>query len=365
MAIEYEHAVIHHLRKESKKPIEKPILRDATLNCESKAVRKLIDGVINLYGTKDNNAIFGTFAESPEEKGFFPASFEKFRSSNQSEQQFIDMTVTAMRSLQSKARDVNFASGGYILFASYTSDNKPFLLIAMIKQRDGIQLNDNLEPIGIQELDLNKLHQAARINIERYLLHGETQDIDEKEQLSYLSFVSPKTNQSASGYFIKALGCSGGVAASRATDTACREMANFFQSNSALTPKKRELKSAVFDYLRECAEEKQNATIGDLAALARRYFPATYSDDEKNELESALISELNSEDTQLPGEFRVHLATVNKHAKTKLKSSNWQLSFEKHSLGDDENAEIWFDKKNNRIVINELSDEIRRTLLEQ
>ncbi|AVJ56736.1 hypothetical protein C5610_10845 [Idiomarina sp. OT37-5b] len=61
MAVEHHHVVIHHLRKESKQRIQAPVIKEETLNCEAESVRKLVEGVINLYGTKDNNAIFGTF----------------------------------------------------------------------------------------------------------------------------------------------------------------------------------------------------------------------------------------------------------------------------------------------------------------
>ncbi|MGR7921573.1 nucleoid-associated protein [Zobellella denitrificans] len=364
MTIEYKHVVIHHLRKESKKPIQQPVIKENTLNSQSESVRKLVDGVMNLYGTKDNNAIFGTFANIQEERGSFPREFEKFRAGTQKEADFISLTKTAMRSLQNKARDVNFASGGYILFASYCTDNKPFLLIAMIKHRDGIQLNDDLEPVGIQELDLSKLHQAARVNVERYLSYEESEDED-KDKLSYLSFVSPRNNQSASGYFIKALGCSGGVAASRATDAACREMSNFFRKNKELKPNIKELKADVFTYLRECYDEKRAATISDLTALARKHFPANYDDDKRAEMERNLASYLNSDEAQVPNEFRVHLATINKHAKVKLNTANWQLQFEKHSFGTNENAEIWYDKANNRLVINNLTAEVKSAITDE
>lgn len=364
MTIEYKHVVIHHLRKEPKQPIQLPVIKRVTLNSESDSVRKLVEGVLNLYGTKDNNAIFGTFANTLEEKGFFPGKFEEFRQSRQIDTDFIALTETAMNSLQAKAGDVNFASGGYILFASYVSDNKPFLLVAMIKQREGIQLNDNLEPIGVKELDLSKLHQAARINIERYLAH-ENADKEDKEQFSYLSFVSPRSNQSASGYFIKALGCSGGVAASRATDTACKEMSKFFRSKPELKDKAPDLKADVFSYLRECYSEQRAATINDLTSVARKHLPADYDDEKRTLLEQELAEYLNSENVQLPKEFRVHLATINKHAKVKIKAANWQIQFEKHALGDDENAEIWFDKVNSRLVINNLSAEIKSAITDR
>ncbi|TAP34766.1 nucleoid-associated protein [Alteromonas sp. KUL42] len=317
--------------------------------------------VLCCYGTKDNNAIFGTFASTQEERGYFPGKFEKFRAGKQEKLDFIELTKTAMNSLQNKARDVNFASGGYILFASYVSDTKPFLLVAMIKQRAGIQLNEKLEPVGIQELDLSKLHKAARINVERYLQHEEAEEED-KDQFSYLSFVSPRTNQSASGYFIKALGCSGGVAASRATDSACKETAKFFRKNSELKANVKELKADVLSYLRECYDEKRAASINDLTGIARKHLPANYGDDKRNEMEKELAEHLNSKDVQVPNEFRVHLATINKHAKIKLKTANWQFQFEKHALGSTENAEIWYDKTNNRLVINNLTEETKSAI---
>lgn len=364
MAVEHNHVVIHHLRKESKQPIQPSVIKEETLDSNAESVRKLVEGVISLYGTKGNNAIFGTFANSMEERGFFPGAFEKFRQGTQSANDFISLTKTAMNSLQAKARDVNFASGGYILFASYHTDNKPFLLMAMIKQREGIQLNENLEPVGIQELDLNKLHQAARINIERYLEHEAAEGKD-KEQFSYLSFVSPRTNQSASGYFIKALGCSGGVAASRATDSACKEVAKFFRKKPELKAKVSVLKTDVISYLRECYEEQRASTINDLTAIARKHLPADYDDEKRDELEKELAEYLNSEDVQVPNEFRVHLATINKHARVKIKAPNWQIQFEKHALGNNENAEIWYDKPNSRLVINNLTAEMKSAITDE
>ncbi len=363
MSVEYHHVVIHHLRKEPKQQIQKPIIKDVTLNSDSESVHKLVDGVIKLYGTKDNNSIFGTFSDD-EDFGYFPANFESFRAGSQTEGDFISLTKVAMNSLQNKAGDVNFASGGYILFASYSMQGKPYFLVAMIKQREGLQLNDDLEPIGIQELDLNKLHQAARINIHRYLEH-EQADVDEKEQFSYLSFVSPRSNQSASGYFIKALGCSGGVASSRATDSAIVGMSDFFNKDKNLKIRVKELKAGVCSYLRDCCDEKRPATVTDLTGLARNFLPTGYSEEQRNKVEEDLASYLNSDDKQVPAEFRVHLATVNKKARVKLKTANWQVQFEKHSFGFDENAEVWYDKDNERLIFNNITNEMKSIFMDE
>lgn len=357
MTIELNHAVIHQLVKESKQRIQPSDIREELLDCSLESVQKLVDDVVKLYGTRDNNATFGTFAAAEEEPGRFPTAFETFRVEQQSPQAFLTLTKIAMQSLFNRARDVNFASGGYILFASYQSNQKAFFLVAMIKQREGLQLDENLVPVGITELDLNKLHQAARINVERYVEYSNATP-EERDELSYLSFVSPKANQSASGYFIKALGCSGGVAASAATNSAISGMGNFFNQRAELRQHKTEVKSDVFSYLRECITEKKTGSISDLVGIARRNLPAAYEEEERNRVANELAEYLNSEDVKVPAEFIVHAATVNKRAKIKLKTDNWQIQFEKHSVGRTEDAEIFFDRENSRLVINQLTPQV-------
>lgn len=43
-----------------------------------------------------------------------------------------------------------------------------FLPVAMVKERGGMVLSADLEPTEITEIDLSKLHQAARVNLDRY-----------------------------------------------------------------------------------------------------------------------------------------------------------------------------------------------------
>ncbi|EJR6406179.1 nucleoid-associated protein [Salmonella enterica] len=57
----------------------------------------------------------------------------------------------------------------------------------------------------LEQLDLTKINQAARINFDKFLKYQNSSVID-KQDLSYLSFISTTTQKTASGYFILALG---------------------------------------------------------------------------------------------------------------------------------------------------------------
>jgi nucleoid-associated protein len=106
------------------------------------------------------------------------------------------------------------ALAGRILFSLFDdAEAGPIFMIAMIKQKGGVVLNDDFIPIDIVEVDLSKLHQASQIRIDHFL---SDQKIDsavnhEDQDRNYLSFLSPKSSTHASGYFISALGCVIGI----------------------------------------------------------------------------------------------------------------------------------------------------------
>src|SRR3546814_20784090 len=78
------------------------------------------------------------------------------------------MSKVAMEELRGKASQESFATGGHVCFFVYRIRTSSFLLVAMVKERGGMVLSAALEPTEITEIDLSKLHQAARVNLDRY-----------------------------------------------------------------------------------------------------------------------------------------------------------------------------------------------------
>lgn len=351
MTLAINYAVIHELIKDRHKEIKKPNIREKVLSNKSPAVVSLVAGVHKIYGKKNNSAHYGVFDSNG---GRYPASFHNYWRQFNSEQDFIDLSKTVMSELQRLASGSGGASGGYILVSDYEVDSTRFLITAMLKKKNGITLSENLEPEELEEIDLNSLHQAARINYGKYQQYQNATD-DERLELNYLSFVSPSSSQSAAGYFIVALGCSAGTASAKATRLLVNESVKFFKENN-MGSERFDFKNKLLEYLDECVNQEKSAKLSEIGEIARTYFPAD-EEGKADVLYEKFYSSLNGEEIGIPVEFPVNKSSLQKYTHLKHKTDRWQLLFEKGTLGETVNSEIRFDRENSSLIINEIPKE--------
>jgi len=359
-------SIIHELNKEKKQkdnPQKAPsISKGQLLNVEALPVQSLVNSIMKIYGTKGNSSAQGTFDLSG---GFsFPHHLNQFLAGTYS---FSLFTEKAMQCLLNASRDINFATGGYLVFGHYTaesSDNSNMLLIAMVKKRDGITLN-NLIPETIQEVDLSKLHQAVRINITNYQQWKIEQDkkTEPNPINSYLSFVSPRNNKDASGYFVDAIGCTNAVLDKVATTNVISAVNNFFESNIALKKYKREAKEEIASNLYEISKlDPPECSIETIDAWVTAYIP----DELQEELAGTFCELANNEPYNVPAIFKPNSTVALNAMKLKLnaKEFGWSLNIERTILGKSSTDLIEFDKINNRLIINELPKSISNSIEE-
>ncbi|GAA0655798.1 nucleoid-associated protein [Rheinheimera tangshanensis] len=360
MGITIQKVIIHELIKEQHKPFEAVDKKTVVLPTDNAVVLKLVQGVADLYGRRNNSAHYGTFMTGIAAGKFPPSFYNYFDLVAPKDNDFIAVSHSAMDELERSARNIAAASGGYILAADYESEQGRFFLIAMLKKKAGIKLSDQLVPETVQELDLNSLHQAARINFDRFGQYKTAND-EEKSEINYLSFVSPSTNKSTAGYFIKALGCAKGTASAKATSLVLTESVDFFRGNPELKPARLKFKEDLTAYLSDCANSRKSATLSRVEAIARKYFP---QDDHQKaeELAEQLYARLNGEKNAIPNEFPVSKTVLNKHISIKHKTEKWDISFEVSALGVTSNADIQYDQKEARLVIRRLPAEMREKI---
>ena len=150
--------VIHELIKQPAKN-ERPeipaqvTLANELLDVSQPAAIKLVESIQSLYGTKGNSSSQGTFELDGSFQ--FPRRFSSFINNEISDESFLELTIHSMNIIRNKAADKNFSTGGYIVFAYYIQNNQPFVITAMVKKKDGIQLTD-LKPVTIQEVDIDE-----------------------------------------------------------------------------------------------------------------------------------------------------------------------------------------------------------------
>ena len=361
--IEINKVVIHELVKEQHKHIQKPNLRQEVLYAKSEPVQKLVDGIIALYGKRNNSAHYGVF-RNDRMSNVFPDAFGAYsKIDSPDDTSFMNLTRKAMDVLCDKAEGIMSSSGGYMLYVDYCNARKRYFLVAMIKQKEGITLSEKLEPEELTQLDLNRLHQAAKINFAK-LAEYTTADEKEQQELNYLSFVSPSASKAAAGYFITALGCSSGTASATATRTIITESTAFFRNDEELKKHQFDFKKDLMEYLAQQEDRKESVKLSEVEKIARKYMPAE-EPGQADELADRFISHLNSEECSVPVEFSVNKSVLVKHRQIRYKAHDWELNFERTALGETDDAGVHYDRDCNRIIINNLPNRIVEQIEEE
>lgn len=209
-----KNAVIHSLEKDAHDTMTTVRHARSALDVADRMVLQLARQLADLVGKDGNAVLWGQFAPANRE-GNFPGAVRTLMGEEFSTSAFMDLSVATMEELRGQAERKSGATGGHIFFGQYRNNGSEFLLVAMIKQKGAITLSEDLRPTEIKEIDMSKLHQAARINLARYGDHlsdgsdddGQRQNQDDNsEEKTYLCFVNRRGKEEVADYFVDALG---------------------------------------------------------------------------------------------------------------------------------------------------------------
>ncbi|WP_272670768.1 nucleoid-associated protein [Providencia sp. PROV147] len=365
--LEIKNVIIHEFIKEAKKPIDKNNLfnfRDDVLDPENSIVFGLVNTITSLYGKKGNSAYYGVFKEDETKRGPIPNYFaDYFAYGEENTQKFIDFTVAITKQIADEAGKESLSSGGFLVFADYVSDGTKFFIITMVKNKPGLRISSKLEPEELVQLDLSKIHQAARINFTRYEKFQNSAELD-KSDLSYLSFISVSNpiDKNASGYFVTALGCDKGIPSSKATNRLPYEIKKFFESHEDLQESALNFRKKIIDYLGEQVSNKMPAKLSDVESMAKVHM-SHLEDDRKESLVNLLMERLNSDDVQIPAEFNVNKSSYEKMKNVSFKTVGFSYTFEKGMLGISKSAEVFYNQADKSLTFTNLPESAQSDII--
>lgn len=363
MAITVINAVIHGFDKDQHKKTdpESIVIKDKGLDVNLPAVKTLVENVAKLLGGRLNTQSWGRFNE--DRGGKFYKSFNRDVNVISNHDKFIEMTRQAMVEIIDHAAERPASSGSKILFSHYLDDQGANrFLAAMIKQKGGITLDEHYVPVGIIEIDMSKLSQAADIRCDDYLkivaeekilskAKNNTVTSDEEIELkNYLSFLVSRDNSDASGYFLDALGCVLNVSPKKSTESVIHVLEDFFENNQNLKPFVKNAREAVCKYLQERAEKKEVAKLDEVVHAASSVVPGSL----KENLEG-FLQYFNNDTNRVPSEFHVHKGELSKHIKVVIDADDMQLKFNKSVLGTDSNSKVFYNRNAKSLTIKNLT----------
>lgn len=370
--ITIKHVIVHELIKEAQKDFNhsKPYnIRKSELDKTNDIVQKLVTGVVDMYGTKGNSAHYGIFITKDDKKGPIPALFHEYHKlTNSNSSKFIGLTTQIMKQMYDAAKSQPWSSGGYVVFSDYIASGFRYFLVTMIKKTNGVTISENLEPEEMIHLELNNINQAAKINF-RYYDDYQKASTEERTELSYLSFISKTTGQSAAAYFISALGCDKGTASAGATRKLPNEAKRFFKKHPEIATKADSFRNALIAYMEGQFNNGHSARLSDVEALATNKLNSL-PDEKRDELVRGLMKHLNNEDVQIPTEFIINKTSLDKIRNVIFKDphSQYSFNFDKDLLGTNSDAKIYYDDEAGNLTFNKLPVEattkIRQALKE-
>ncbi|TRZ60033.1 nucleoid-associated protein [Pseudomonas alloputida] len=369
MAFTLVHAVIHSFEKEKGTLLvdRSKTVKKALFDPKKPTVISLAEGIHGLLGKKGNNVVWGQF-ESNGRQGRFPKSTETF-SKGLSAENFEALTHVALGELIEQAKLETFSTGGHTLFAYYVSDAIPFILVANIKQRNGLRLGPDYIPEESVDIDMSKVHQACRINLARFsetlaLLEDTSESNDNESEeapdKTYLCFISKGRDSEASAYFIKGLGCTPGIASTRATANAIEVIEDFFRDRDELAPFTAQAKDNVITYLSKKQQDEQKATLQGIQTAASAAIPPEQAD--LVEMLEALPEILNSEESKIPEEFTVSKAILDKKTKIKGKSSRWSAQFDRSALSTSPDSIVCYNSAEATITFSDIPEAMKKMI---
>lgn len=357
-ALRIKNVIIHEFIKEAQKPIDRNNLfnfRDDVLDPENAIVLGLVSTITGLYGKKGNSAYYGVFKEDETRRGPVPDSFANyFTYGDEDTQKFIDFTVLITRQIAEEAEKESWSSGGFLIYADYLSDGNRYFIVTMVKNKPGMRISRMLEPEELEQLDLSKIHQAARISFLRYEQFQNSSEV-EKSDLNYLSFISKTQDKNAASYFIAALGCDKGIPSSRATANLPFEVKKFFDSQEDLQPSSLRFRDEIINYLGEKVSSKSPAKLSDVENMATAHM-IHIEEDRRETLVNLLMERLNSDEVQIPSEFNVNKKAYEKMKSISFKAVGFGYTFEKGMLGINRNAEVFYNQRDKSLTFTNLPE---------
>ncbi|MBW3775546.1 hypothetical protein GL272_01075 [Aeromonas veronii] len=357
-------------RKEQKKKIVIPRNNyGSLLDVTNENSKRLLQELNKIYGKKDSSATYGTFSREQLSDGEvssnpFPSNIDSYIKDDKYEDTtFYEMTKIAMKQLLQEAKTQEFATGGYVVFSHYKIETFNFILIAMIKGTEGLNITSKLEIERIDEIDLSKIHQAARINITE--LRSYVSPIKNPDALSkaYLSFISPRSNSSVSGYFVKALDCLDTITSEKSTTTAFACVREYLKQSPDLRKYRPEAKDAIIKYFDECLLARRQATLEGIEHSVRGVIPA-----EHHALMDDFFTFANSEKYQLPAEFHINKKKLELESKIKVITPQWELKFDAQLVSEDTSSDLIYNKDKKTLTLRcneELITKIEGVLFER
>jgi nucleoid-associated protein len=321
--------IVHSIEKEQHQTAITLNLRTEELQVDDRVV-SLLEGVRSVYTNKTGKA-FGTLDINRS----FSRELKRFQ---QDEIEFIEFTNVAMNELKGHMAQESLATGGYLLFSDFDNNGKHYFMVIMLKSKDGLSFDDELKLMDAHHLELDKLHFAARVDVDSWL-----SDVDENN----VSFVKGRASSAVTTYFKEFLGVEEFSESAKTTKTLVTAVTNYCRQQLELNNEDTEsYKITVHDYCKSKHANEEPIFLDELSRFL----------DEEN---PSAFMEYAQEEYEIPNEFQVDKNKLRKFLRYSGRDNGVSISFNSEVFG----TRVKYDPEADVLTINQPPNSLKKQLV--
>lgn len=336
--------IVHKIEKDTRvadqpNPKAQITSRNKELDNTSPIVIELVEYIYNAYKT---GKTFGSFdpdkANHPVQKWLADYIDDPDKSP------FIPLTNSIMDRLKIHIDKENFATGGHLLFIDFTNNDRHWFMVVMIKDKKGFLFTEDLNLQDVKELELDKLHQAVRVDIDKW---------HENHEKSYLTFIKSGAGDVAN-YFLNTIGCSDTVPSKEVTKSVLRAIETVCEKAQLNFHQTRAVKDKACNYMEE---NPFGVSLPGICNIVDTCLPEDFWGD--------FLAVANSEDYQVSETFEPNKQVLSSHRRIKYDADHWKLAIDKDAIGrPGSNLDVIFDSEENSLTITNIPEELVTELIE-
>lgn len=299
---------------------------------ESEALTRLINEIHHAYAERTGKS-HGVFEE---DEINFPTVANLRAHFKDENINFVTTSHKLMDTLLIQSNSANLSTGGNILIADVSQGNNRWLIVAILTDKLGATIDENLNLLDSSHLDLSAMRFAGRVNITKWLN-------DDDRYVSFLKGAS----RDVSDYFQKFLGCTHTKALNKESQLLVKLVRKAVNSIEEATDEQRDTaRKTIFDYLEQCAKDSEPFSIDTMSNKAWPQNPDV--------LKSVLTDPDNGITDGFVPQRRALKGLIRFEARNPKK---WQIQFEREAVTS---GDVQLNDNNQLVLNNVPADVLKR-----
>lgn len=211
--------------------------------------------VLKVYGRRSDTS--GTFDTDETTYPFSNLLANYYHQGNS----LLEFSVAACNLIAAQMRESYFATGGYAFFIRYVSQGCDWLLVMMLKLKPGTSIEpETLELLPSLSFDISHLHEAARINLDKWTAGDQP----------YLSFIKKSTGkEDVTKYFRLSLGCTDYTDSRFNTQKIIEALDRYCEENGIQGDNRLDARKQLHDYFEEKNHHPEDKSVSLVSLSAR------------------------------------------------------------------------------------------------